>query len=83
MERDEAEPHISPALERRLAEVLALLRREQRAADPHFVSHLLGRARSQRTVRDVLVLIAMLARSVPDALLLVRGSQRPRSDARE
>ena len=83
MERDEDEPQASPALERRLAELLSMLRGEERPADPHFVSQLLRRARSQRGVRDMLELIGLLARSVPDALLLMRGNRPPGPDARE
>jgi hypothetical protein len=79
MARDDDELQPSPALERRIAELLALLRGEQPKADPRFISHLVRRARSQRALREVLVLIGLLARSVPDALLLLRGD-RPRPD---
>jgi hypothetical protein len=82
MDRDpNGEPGLSPA-ERRLVELLALLRADGPPADPHFVPLVLRRARSQRTLRSLLDLIGLLARSVPDALLLARGD-RSRSRARE
>jgi hypothetical protein len=83
MGHDEDELQAGPALERRLAELLALLRGEHVPADPDFVSQLLRRARSQRGLRDVLELIGLLARSVPDTLLLMRGNRPSRPDTPE
>jgi hypothetical protein len=72
----ETEEELSPA-ERRLLELLSLVRTSRPAEDPMFVSRLVRRANRQRTLRTVLELIGLLARAAPEAVALIRYRARP------
>ena len=83
MDRDPGDEQGLPAAERRLVELLALLRTGRPPDDPRFVPLVVRRAESQRMLRSVLELIGLLARSVPDALLFARRDDRTRFRAGE